>query len=50
MGLLGKIFTWWDGATIGAGLHIRGSAREVGRDAAGNVYYLSKSAPGSKRT
>lgn len=42
MGFLGKIFTWWNGATIGAGMHIRGSGREVGRDAAGNIYYQSK--------
>ena len=42
MGFFHKIFTWWNGATIGAGMHIRGSSREVGRDAAGNIYYGSK--------
>lgn len=42
MGFFKSIFTWWEGATIGAGMHIRGSAREVGRDDAGNVYYHSK--------
>lgn len=42
MGFVKKIFTWWEGATFGAGMHIRGSAREVGRDALGNVYYQSK--------
>ena len=42
MGLLKSIFTWWDGATINAGLHIRGKGREVGRDLHGNVYYHSK--------
>ena len=42
MGFLGKIFTWWNGATIGAGMHIRGTGREVGRDLNGNVYYQSK--------
>ena len=42
MGLLGKIFTWWDGATIGAGGHIRRNGRVVGEDAGGNVYYQSK--------
>lgn len=42
MGLLRNIFTWWDGATIGAGMHIRRAGREVGRDHLGNVYYGSK--------
>ena len=42
MGVFKSIFTWWEGATIGAGMHIRGSSREVGRDASGNAYYRSK--------
>lgn len=42
MGILGKIFTWWDGATIGAGMHIRGQGEKVGTDAQGNTYYRSK--------
>jgi NADH:ubiquinone oxidoreductase subunit len=42
MGFFRSIFTWWDGATIGAGMHIRRSAREVGRDERGNIYYQSK--------
>ena len=42
MGFIKKIFTWWEGATFGAGMHIRSTSREVGRDALGNVYYWSK--------
>lgn len=38
MGLLGKIFTWWDGATIGTALAVRGKTR-IGEDGFGNVYY-----------
>jgi len=44
MGLLRSIFTWWDGATIGAGRHIRRNGNQVGTDAVGNVYYRSKKA------
>ena len=39
MGVLGKIFTWWNGATIGTTLALRGK-RKVGEDGLGNVYYL----------
>jgi NADH:ubiquinone oxidoreductase subunit len=39
MGVLGKIFTWWNGATIGTTLALRGK-RKVGEDVLGNVYYL----------
>ncbi len=39
MGLLSKIFTWWDGATIGTMLHSALNGRNVGEDAAGNRYY-----------
>jgi NADH:ubiquinone oxidoreductase subunit len=42
MGFFKSIFTWWEGATIGAGRHIRRNGSEVGRDEAGNVYYQSK--------
>jgi NADH:ubiquinone oxidoreductase subunit len=42
MGFFKSIFTWWEGATIGAGRHIRSKGREVGRDLRGNVYYQSK--------
>jgi NADH:ubiquinone oxidoreductase subunit len=36
-----NLFTWWTGSTFGTWLDTR-SAREVGRDADGNVYYAAK--------
>ena len=42
MGVLSKIFTWWNGATIGTALFTRRFGNEVGRDDAGNVYYADK--------
>lgn len=39
MGLLGKIFTWWDGATIGTSLFTARKGQKVGEDIQGNVYY-----------
>jgi NADH:ubiquinone oxidoreductase subunit len=42
MGLLKQIFTWWDGATITTGIHVRRHGRKVGTDALGNLYYASK--------
>lgn len=42
MGILKRIFTWWDGATIGTQLHTRRNGRRVGQDADGNVYYQAK--------
>jgi NADH:ubiquinone oxidoreductase subunit len=39
MGILMKIFTWWDGATIGTGLYTSRKGSKVGEDHAGNVYY-----------
>lgn len=38
MGFFGKIFTWWDGATVGTHIGLMGNTR-VGEDALGNVYY-----------
>lgn len=38
MGILKSIFTWWEGATFGTWLGLRGKAR-VGEDSLGNVYY-----------
>lgn len=38
MGLVGSIFTWWTGATIGTRWQLRGKTR-VGSDDQGNVYY-----------
>lgn len=39
MGILGKIFTWWDGATIGTHLWSARKGEHVGTDAQGNKYY-----------
>ncbi len=43
MGILHKIFTWWDGATIGTSLQIWRQGKKLGSDSLGNVYYGSKS-------
>lgn len=45
MGILGKIFTWWDGATIGTSIFTSVHGEQVGEDAAGNLYYRSKNKP-----
>jgi NADH:ubiquinone oxidoreductase subunit len=42
MGVLKKIFTWWDGATVGTSLFTRRHGERVGADECGNVYYQSK--------
>lgn len=42
MGLLKRIFTWWDGATIGTQLFTWRAGEKVGSDAAGNVYYRAR--------
>lgn len=42
MGLLGKIFTWWDGATIGTALYSWRNGEKVGEDGLGNRYYRSR--------
>ena len=39
MGILSKIFTWWDGATIGTSLFTARKGTKVGEDHMGNVYY-----------
>lgn len=43
MGILSKIFTWWDGATIGTSLWSARNGEHVGTDAQGNKYFRSKS-------
>jgi NADH:ubiquinone oxidoreductase subunit len=51
--VLKAIFTWWNGATIGATNQIKGMSRYVGEDAFGNRYYEArdhkKSYDGNKR-
>ena len=40
MGIFGKIFTWWDGATLGTHLWAgRQGGEHVGTDYAGNKFY-----------
>ena len=39
MGILSKIFTWWDGATIGTALNSWRYGVKVGTDAQGNAYF-----------
>jgi len=45
MGFWSKLFTWWDGATVGTDLWTRMRGEEVGRDETGNVYYRHKKNP-----
>ena len=42
-----RVFTWWDGVTIGTALDLRRNGVEAGSDYLGNTYYLSKK--GSRR-
>ena len=42
MSFLGKIFTWWNGATFGTQLWSSRNGEHVGTDAQGNKYYRSK--------
>jgi len=42
MGILSKIFTWWDGATIGTLLHSALRGEHVGTDHSGNRYFRSR--------
>lgn len=49
MNILGKIFTWWDGATIGTHLWSWRNGEKVGTDAQGNAYYRSKRKGGDGR-
>jgi len=42
MGTVGKLFTWWDGATIGTLLDSARHGQKVGTDHQGNTYYRAK--------
>lgn len=42
MGFFSKIFTWWDGATIGTLLWSWRKGEQVGADAQGNRYFRSR--------
>jgi NADH:ubiquinone oxidoreductase subunit len=48
MGILAKIFTWWNGATIGTLFSLRGATRQ-GTDNLGNVYYEGVKMPDGRR-
>lgn len=49
MSILGKIFTWWDGATIGTLLNSWRTGERVGNDAQGNTYFRAKKTEAGKR-
>lgn len=42
MNLLLKLFTWWNGATVGTMWFTRREGEKVGEDEFGNVYYRSR--------
>ncbi len=42
MGFFSKIFTWWDGATLGTSLWSALNGEHVGTDFAGNKYFRAK--------
>ncbi|GGE80657.1 NADH:ubiquinone oxidoreductase subunit NDUFA12 [Sphingomonas prati] len=42
MTVLGSIFTWWNGATIGTRRHTKRFGGKVGQDTLGNVYFQAK--------
>lgn len=42
-----KLFTWWDGATIGTSLFSAFNGEHVGTDAQGNKYYRSAKKKGT---
>jgi NADH:ubiquinone oxidoreductase subunit len=48
MGILAKIFTWWNGPTIGTALFSARNGRQVGEDAMGNRYYESRNGAGRR--
>ncbi len=49
MSILGQIFTWWHGATIGTSVFTSLKGEQVGTDAAGNRYYRSKKVKDGER-
>lgn len=49
MSFLGKIFTWWDGATIGTLLNSWRTGEKVGTDAQGNTYHRAKKTKDGQR-
>ncbi|AKM06204.1 NADH:ubiquinone oxidoreductase subunit NDUFA12 [Pelagerythrobacter marensis] len=49
MKFLAKIFTWWNGATIGTLLDSWRHGEQVGTDAQGNRYYRARKTPSGGR-
>ena len=49
MGFFSKLFTWWNGATIGTSLFSALNGEQVGTDAQGNRYFRSKKNSGEGR-
>lgn len=47
MDLIQRIFTWWNGQTIGTALYTKREGQKVGEDEQGNVYY--QTADGARR-
>lgn len=45
MGMLSKMFTWWNGASVGTDLFTSRHGEKVGTDALGNAYYRHKKDP-----
>lgn len=46
--MLARIFTWWNGATIGTALFSRRNGTSIGSDALGNAYFESKKPIGGR--
>lgn len=42
MSIFGKIFTWWNGATVGTLLNNMLTGEKVGEDHLGNIYYRAR--------
>ncbi|SEA11378.1 NADH:ubiquinone oxidoreductase subunit NDUFA12 [Rubrimonas cliftonensis] len=42
MSVINRIFTWWNGSTVGTLLDTRRHGERVGEDEAGNVFYRSR--------
>ena len=47
MSIIQRIFTWWNGQTIGTALYTQREGQRVGEDEQGNVYY--QTADGARR-
>ncbi len=47
MNALSRIFTWWNGQTVGTWWHTRRHGQRVGEDEQGNVFY--QTADGARR-